>query len=299
MSFTFISDHEFLVPMHDYRFGTCLSCYNFESTETPKEVGEVSTYQAKLQARFAVPFDEDTVVVATYGLEIESDPPALSRQPSGSRRAGLTAQKHPPRKFYPTDPSPLIAMRFAYAYSDENEENDAWYLLVAHASAFSDRVPEVLDTFLWREWAGEARLTQDGVPFVMTDRRHIGVYACNVSASRVVVIDRKEKTAGSVRVLDFSPARLRHSTPIIVLPTPDPDTLQSSTPMKVVTNQTSDAQWLELVRLANEHGGGLAFSEVTMLTTFDFIVGAILLEEQLFVLVQVSPLLSFFQLPGI
>lgn len=265
----------------------CIHCYSFEADDDPIKLVGVSTHMPSLQAKFELPFDNDLDIVGTYGLEIESDPPILSMQPT-SRRASLTNRPRSPRKFLAKDNSTLIAMQFACAYSDNDEDNDTYFLLVVHADVFSGRRYNTEDELIpWTEWRQAARLTLDGLATqTATDQRN--VFSCNVSADRVVVIDRQESTA-SVRVLDFNRIRFRNTVPPRAsLANADKEGLQGSKFMRVVTSEPYDSRGsLELASRADGRGVGLPFIEMTMPRQFPSMAGAIILEEHLFVLFRV------------
>lgn len=274
-----------MIPLYDIDHGPCIQSYNFESDDSPVKLAGASTFTPRLQAKFALPFDE------AYGLEIESEPPILSVQPRSSRRTSLTRRTPSPRKFYTQNTSTLLAIRFTCSYSEEEEEDSTHFLLIAHSETFSQRESTTDHVVPWIEWRSAARLTLDGFrsPEV-ADRRN--VFACNVSTDRVVVIDREENSA-TVRVLDFNRMRFRNmirsqNTPLI---NSNGEVLQSSTPMKVVTTEPSESDGLvESIIEANVRSTGLSFIEMTMPRRFASMAGAIILEEHLFVLTQVGEL---------
>lgn len=289
-SFAFVSDHAFVVPLHDYERGPCLYYYNFEPDDNPIRLVGLSTYAPQLDAIFSLPFDEDVSVVGTYGLEIEADSPILSPQPRSARRAGITHRVVSPRKFHSQDRSPLIAMRFACAYSVEDESDDKHFLLVAYASAFRDRVADIgcAAVIRWEDWRGSARLTLDGLGTQTSADRGI-VFPCNVSADRVVVIDGDEHSS-IVRIMDFNPVRFHNVLSQSTLEGFDLKVELSSNPrMRLVSNTPYDSnRWLDMASNMDGRGVGVPFIEATMQRQFSLMAGAIILEEHLLVMTRVS-----------
>lgn len=250
------------------------------------------TYVPRLDAIFSLPLDEDVSVVGTFGLEIESEAPVLCYQPSSSRRASITRHSPPPRKFHSRHRPPLIAMRFACAYSEEDEDSDQHFLLAVYASAFTDRVPHVGRAVIpWAEWRDSVRLAFDGLgPQTAAHRRN--VFECNVFADRIVVIDRQDTTA-TVRVMDLNPIRLRSA---IAKSSHDHGfrscfdiAIGGSTGPSVVERAPYDSdRWIELASRGYGRGVGMPFIEVTMPQVFSLMSGAIILEEHLLVMTRVS-----------
>ena len=290
VSFTFVSDHTLIVPLHDVGHGPCLHYYNFEPVDCPIRFAGVSTYVPRIDAIFSLPLDEDVYVVGAFGLEIGSEAPVLSPQPCSSRRAGITRHTPLPRKFHTRHGSPLITMRFACAYSEENEDSDKHLILAAYASAFTDLAPR--DTTIpWTEWRDSARLVLDGLG-TQTAAHQGNEFECNVSADRIVVIDRHDASA-TVRVMDFNPIRLRSAGAAS-----SGDRVSHNRPgitfdgTSVVEKAPYDSDcWIELASRGVGRGVGMAFVETTMPKVFSSMSGTIILEEHLLVMTRVSSIL--------
>lgn len=286
MSFTFVSDHAFVVPLHDYEHGPCLHYYNFEPDDSPIRLAGSSTFVPRLDAIFSLPLDEDVSVVGTFGLEIESEPPILSSQPRSSRRAGITRGTPLPKKFHSRHSPPLIAMRFACAYSEEDEDTDRHFLLAVYANAFTERVPDVGRVVIpWTEWRDSVRLVLDGLG-TQTALHRRNVFACNVSADRIVVIDRRDAYA-TVRVMDFNPIRLRSAIAESSCDRVSHDHLGSTRTLVVEKAPYDSDRWIELASRGDGRGVGMPFVEATMPAVFSLMSGAIILEEHLLVMTRV------------
>ncbi|KAF8306021.1 hypothetical protein DL93DRAFT_2172277 [Clavulina sp. PMI_390] len=285
-SFTFISDHHFLVATHDSLSGyPALDCYDFDVTDTPSNEFGHSTTRALSDATFyfPVPVDEE-MMVGIYGFEIESDPPSLSYSPDVSKKASRTSKTSAVRKFHRKDTAPLVVIQFAVAPREGDEEgNDHDYLLIVPAENLLSLVSTGRMDFSWEDWSSDARVTLDGV-HAQGANANQNVFSCNVSADRVAVIDWQEQRSATVRVLDFNPVRVQDVARRAHINGNDSGQ-EIPSPIRVVSGIQRDPHGeLELVLTGDDLNNGITYTEMTIPRVFSSFSGIIILEEHFFIL---------------